>query len=304
LTEPGRTVGEALRAATARLEAAGKEGARLDAEVLLSTVLGADRVRLIVDRDRLLAASEEGRLGELIERRAAGEPVAYLTGEREFWSLPLAVGPDVLIPRPETEAVVEAALAAIDRCRESRTAGDPVRVVDVGTGSGAIAVALASEADARGWSDVRLVALDRSRAALAVARGNAGRLAGPGAVALLHGDLLSAVRPASVDVIASNPPYLSDDDLRAISTEVGREPVAALIGGGMDGTQVLRGLVADAARVLRPGGFLVTEIGSTQGGTVAKLVRDLGFADVRVLPDLAGLDRIVTARWQAIVDPA
>jgi release factor glutamine methyltransferase len=301
LTPPaGSTVGDRVRAATARLAAAGKDGARLDAEVLLAHVLGLDRVRLITERDRVLTALEEERLAQLLDRRVAGEPVAYLLGEREFWSLPFAVGPSVLVPRPETEGVVEAALDVLARLVAARPVGAPMRVVDVGTGSGAIVVALAWEARARGWSGVRFLALDRSRAALDVARGNASRLAGGAAVAFLHGDLLSALRAASVDVVVANPPYLSDDDLRAISTEVAREPVDALFGGGKDGSQILRGLLADAARVLRPGGSLVTEIGSTQGGTVAALARDLGFVDVRVLPDLAGLDRVVSARWQTI----
>lgn len=303
MTDPGRTVGEALRAATARLAAAGKEAARLDAELLVSRATGFDRVRLITARDHRLDPAQETLLAELVERRAAGEPSAYLLGEREFWSLSFAVGPGVLIPRPETEGVVEAALDAIAGLRASgRPADAPVQVVDVGTGSGAIVVALAAECRERSWSNVRFAALDRSRAALGVARGNAGRLVAPGAIAFLHGDLLGALRAAAVDVVVSNPPYLSDDDLRAISTEVAREPVDALIGGGKDGTEILRGVVADAARVLRPGGFLVTEIGSGQGGTVAALARDLGFADVRVLPDLAGLDRVVSARWQTIGD--
>jgi release factor glutamine methyltransferase len=302
LTAPGRTVGAALRDATGRLQAAGKDGARLDAELLLGAVLGADRVRLITARDESLTPAQQARFDDLLGRRVAGEPVAYLLGEREFWSLPFAVGPDVLIPRPETEGVVDAALAAVAAQRAARAAGEPLRVLDVGTGSGAIVVALAAEAHRRGWSNVRFAALDRSHAALRTARGNARRLVGPDAVAFVHGDLLSAVRTASTDVVVANPPYLSDDDLRAISTEVAREPVAALIGGGKDGTEILRGLVTDAVRVLRPGGFLVTEIGCRQGGTVAALARDLGFDDVRVLPDLAGLDRVVSARWQAIAE--
>lgn len=294
------TVGTALRAAMARLDAAGIDLPRLDAEVLLAHALGGERSLLITARDRPLAPQQEELLAALIERRAGGDPVAYVIGEREFYSLAFAVDPRVLIPRPETEGVVDAALDAIQARRtrpDRRRPGERVRVVDVGTGSGAIAVTLAAEARRRAWPEVSLAALDRSRAALQVARANVARHAVQGAVALLAGDLLGALRTASVDVVAANPPYLSDDDLASISTEVAREPVAALLGGGKDGAGTLRELVSDASRVLRPGGFLVTEIGATQGASVADFARGLGFVDVRVLPDLAGLDRVVVARW-------
>lgn len=300
MTAPARTVGAALRDATERLAAAGKDSPRLDAEVLLARVLDAPRHRLITDRDRPLDPDQQRVLDELIARRVAGEPVAYLLGEREFFSLTFAVDRRVLVPRPETEHVVEAGLEAL----AERRAADPstgsglgrLTVVDVGTGSGAIAVALAAEAGRRGLGPLRTIALDLSPDALAVARANAERLLTHASVRFCRADLLSALRSRSVDVVLSNPPYLSDDEIDAVSTEVSREPVAALRGGGKDGTRILRELLSDATRVLRPGGLVVSEIGATQGEAVAALARDLGFATVRVLPDLAGLDRVLVAR--------
>jgi len=297
-----RAVGAVLRAATARLEAAGRDGARLDAEVLLASVLGGERTVLITARDRLLAPAEEGRFAALLERRAAGEPVAYLLGEREFYSLPFAVDARVLIPRPETEGVVDAALEALAALLEgARAAGRPPSavVLDVCTGSGAIGVTVAHESARRfPGAAVAVLASDLSRDALAVAGANAARLLPGRAMPLVRADLVAPVRAGAVDLLLANPPYLSDDDLGGISTEVASEPVDALRGGGKDGTRILRDLLADAARVLRPGGFVVSEIGSSQGGAVAALVRDLGFAEVRVLPDLAGLDRVLVARWR------
>ncbi|MEW6272718.1 MAG: peptide chain release factor N(5)-glutamine methyltransferase [Thermodesulfobacteriota bacterium] len=293
---PG-TVGEVLAEAAARLAAAGDETARLDAEVLLAHVLGGTRSTLIVRRDVALEADEAARFAELVARRAAGQPVAYLTGEREFHSLALAVDPRVLIPRPETETVVETALSAL-RALAAEGFGRRLRVVDVGTGSGAIAVALAHELAREGaGARVSLAALDRSLACLAVARVNAERHA-PGAVSLVCGDLTAAFRDASLDLVVSNPPYLSQDELERVSPEVRAEPVAALLGGDMDGAGTLRALLADAARVLRPGGFLVSEIGFMQGESVAALARDLGFGHVEIRRDLAGRDRVVSARWR------
>jgi release factor glutamine methyltransferase len=300
LSAARRTVGVALRGAAERLAAAGKDGARLDAEVLLSHVLGGPRHRLITERDRTLDPAERQAFDELIARRIAGEPVAYLTGQREFFSLTFAVDRRVLVPRPETEHVVEAAADALAACRQANerrgSVDRPLTVVDVGTGSGAIAIALASELRRRVPDPVTIVAVDLSCDALDVARANADRLLAPGALRFCRADLLSAVRTASVDVVASNPPYLSDDEIDAVSTEVAAEPVAALRGGGMDGTRILRELLSDATRVLRPGGLVVSEIGATQGEAVAALARDLGFAEAHVLPDLAGLDRVLVAR--------
>lgn len=292
---PGATVGQALRAATARLDAAGKEKARLDAEVLLARTLGADRVALITRRDDPLADDVAARFATLIERRIAGEPVAYLLGEKEFFSLPFMVDRRVLIPRPETEELVEEALRLVGRLIED---GAALRVVDVGTGSGAIVVALAHEARRRGIA-LAAAAIDLSPDALAVADANAARLLGASRPALMRGDLLGAIAATSVDLVVSNPPYLSDDDLASISTEVAAEPVAALRGGGKDGAQILRELLTDATRVLKPGGFLLSEIGSAQGDDVGAFARGLGFEEVRVLPDLSGLDRMLAARWRS-----
>ncbi len=295
-------IGAALRAATARLEGAGRDGARLDAEVLLARVLGVERIVLVTERDRVLDAGEEARFDALIARRAAGEPVAYLVGEREFYSLPFAVDRRVLIPRPETEGVVDAALDAIAALLAMQlpgTAQRPLRVLDVCTGSGAIAVSVASEVGRRFPAAVlRFAASDLSRDALAVAGDNARRLLPGRKLPLLHADLALPVRSGVIDVLLANPPYLSDDDLTAISTEVAAEPVDALRGGGKDGTRILRALLTDAVRVLAPGGFVVSEIGASQGAAVATLARALGFAGVRVLPDLVGLDRVLVARWR------
>ncbi|HEY8514386.1 MAG TPA: peptide chain release factor N(5)-glutamine methyltransferase [Candidatus Binatia bacterium] len=297
MTAKAGTIGAALADATARLEVSGVDGARLDAEVLLAHVLGGTRTTLFVRRDEALAAAQVARFLELVARRAAGEPVAYLTGEREFYSLSFAVDPRVLIPRPETELVVETALEALRVLRDEGGRGR-LRVVDVGTGSGAIAVTLAHEL-ARTPPDARplIVALDRSRACLAVARGNAARHA-PGGVALVCGDLTSSFAAASLDLVVSNPPYLSQDEIDASPPEVRAEPVAALLGGDMDGAGTLRALLADAARVLRPGGFVVSEIGFKQGDTARALARDLGFEGIEVRRDLAGRDRVVRARWR------
>lgn len=295
-------IGAALRAATARLEGAGRDGARLDAEVLLARVLGVERIVLVTERDRVLDAGEEARFDALVARRAAGEPVAYLVGEREFYSLPFAVDRRVLIPRPETEGVVDAALDALAVLLDERADQlhpEPLRVLDVCTGSGAIAVSVAHEVRRRfPTASLRIAASDLSRDALAVARDNARTLLSPGTLPLLCAHLAAAVRSGSIELLLANPPYLSDDDLTVISTEVAAEPVDALRGGGKDGTRILRALLTDAVRVLAPGGFVVSEIGASQGAAVATLARALGFAEARVLPDLAGLDRVLVARWR------
>ncbi len=253
------------------LTAAGCETPRLDAEVLLAAAMGVDRAALIADPARGLEPAEARAFQDFARRRVQRVPVAYILGRKGFRRLELAVDPRVLIPRPETEHVVEAAL------------GLPVgaRVVDVGTGSGAIALALADERP-----DLSVVGTEASAGALAVARANAARLAL--SVELLEGDLLEPV-PGPVDAVVSNPPYVRAGE--RLAPELGYEPREALY-GGEDGLDVYRRLVPAAARA----SFVAFEIGAAQAADVTGLVREAGFEAVEVVPDLAGIDRVVVAR--------
>ncbi len=278
------TVAGAVRAASARL-ATGSATPRLDAEVLLRHVLGLDRTALFVRMREPLGAGDRAAFEALVERRLAGEPVAYLTGEREFMRLPFAVRPGVLVPRPETEGLVEWALG--------RLAGRPGgTVVDVGTGSGAIALAVAALLP-EGWSG-RVVGVDVSAKALAVARQNRARLDRRGRVALVRGDLAGWCR-GGVDVLLANLPYLRPE--QAANPELAAEPRLALE-GGEDGLDLIRRLVADAPRVLAPDGALGLEIDPAQAGEAARLVETaLPGARAEVRPDLAGLARFILADY-------
>jgi len=265
------TVGGALAGAASFL------GTRLDAELLLAHVLDVPRPAIIARDDRVLTPEELGDFERLLARRVAGEPLAYLTGEKEFWSLALKVTPDVLVPRPETELLVEWALELLP-ARES------VRVLDLGTGSGAIALALARERPA-----ARVVATDVSGAALAVARSNADRH-GITNVTFMEGSWFAA-SPAA-DLIVSNPPYVAErdphlDDLRF-------EPRLALTSG--DGLDAIRAIVQGAAHHLNPRGWLVLEHGAAQGAAVRELLARAGFAAVETRRDLAGLERVTGGR--------
>jgi len=255
---------------------------RLTAELLLAEVLGCDRVRLYVDFERPLEAGELARYRKLVERRISGEPTHYLLGRRDFFGRTFRVDPRVLVPRPETELVIEAAL-------EKLPEGATVPVLDLCTGSGIIAVTLAAERP-----DLEVVAVDLSEGALEVARENVRSLV-PERVELLQGDLFGPLQDRVFQLIASNPPYVKTETIRELSAEVRHEPQMAL-DGGPDGLSVVRRIAQEAPGHLLSGGWLILEIGEDQGPAVKAILSEAGFADVAVRPDLARLDRIALAR--------
>jgi release factor glutamine methyltransferase len=269
------TVDAALREAAARLEEAGVESPRVDAELLLAHVLGTTRSGVRADGRRELDSEEREALDRLLARRAGREPLAYVLGEWGFRRLALKVDARVLVPRPETEVVVERCLA--------RIAGlDEPRVLDVGTGSGAIALALADE-----HPGAHVTGLDVSADALAVARENAARIGL--AVELVQGDLFDGLPAGPWDLVVSNPPYVLPGDIDALAPEVRDwEPRAALVGEG-----ATEAVAAGARAVLRPGGALVVEIADGDAERVAKVLGDLGYAEIEARKDLAGRDRVV-----------
>lgn len=283
-----RSVLDYLGRAASFLEARSATTPRLDAEVLLAHVLATDRVGVYLRFDQPLAAAEVDGFRALLRRRAAGEPVAYLTGRREFWSRRLRVTPAVLIPRPETELLVERALAAVG-ARERA-----VSILDLGTGSGALAVVLACELEA-----ARVVAVDVSPAAARVARANAVEAGVGDRVAALIADWTSALLPAArFDVIVSNPPYVESAGLAALPPEVRAEPCVAL-DGGADGLAAYRAVVPAAAALLAPDGHLLVEVGEGQAAAVAALCAAAGLVAVACHRDLAGIERVVAAVQQA-----
>jgi release factor glutamine methyltransferase len=254
---------------------AASESARLDAELLLAATASMSRAQLIAYPERLVGEADARRLAEVIARRGRGEPIAYIVGSKEFRSLSLRVSPAVLVPRPETELIVEAAL--------ERAPAAGARVLDLGTGSGAIALALKHERP-----DLDVTAVDRSAEALAIARANAGRLGL--AVRFVESNWLAALAGEVFDLILANPPYVASGDPALAALE--HEPRAALDGGeaGMD---AYRAILAEAAAHVRPGGALLFEHGFDQRPALAALASAAGFRVAAALDDLAGLPRVL-----------
>ncbi len=282
----GETVRAALAAATERLSATGSLSPRLDAEVLLRHRLGWDRTRLFIALPDPLPADAARDYDALIARRAAGEPVAYIVGEREFMGLPFEVGPGVLVPRPETEGLVEWVAARV-RAEPRWTGG--ARIVDVGTGSGAIALTLATLLP-HAW----IVGVERSAQALDYARANRTRLGLAGRVGLVQGDLLGPI--GAVDVIAANLPYLRADQAH---DGIAQEPAEALY-AGEDGLDLYRYLLPQAARLLRAPSLFAAEIDPDQSAAMVALCRAaFAHATITVERDLAGLDRFVAVQQSA-----
>ncbi len=314
------SIASTLARATTRLQAAATP--RLDAELLLVHVLGLSRTDLYAHPERLLLAHQLVAYQSLLDRRAQGEPLPYLTGHIEFYGLDIAVNAHVLIPRPETETLVDLALSKVKGLRSILSKVEGPRsilskvegprsilskvegrasLVDVGTGSGCIAIALAVHAP-----QARIMALDLSSGALDVARANAGRHGVADRITFFQSDLLAAL-PKAVDLIVANPPYIAASEWPELPCEVREHEPQLALDGGPDGLDVIGRLLEQASAHLRPGGVLLVESGAGQGAAAAHLARQLyPAADVAIQPDLAGRDRVLcveTQRRESDKDP-
>lgn len=289
MTEPNQepwSIKRVLAWATDDFKRRSNPSARLDAELLLSEALGLDRIRLIIESERPLAEHELSRYRELIKRRRVGEPIAYILGRREFFALPMRVDRRVLIPRPDTEILVESALLGT---RDRHLYG---RMLDLCTGSGCVAIAFAKERPT--W---RITAVDLSPDAAIVARENARRAGVIQRLCVLEGDLFAPLpEGARFELITANPPYIPSADIEGLAADVRDfEPHLAL-DGGPDGLYITRRLVAQAMSYLNPHGLLALEGGFDQAPRVAALLEAHGFSEISRSKDLAGIERVVSGR--------
>ncbi len=281
---PPWTVLKLLEWSTGFFESKGVDSPRLDAEILLADVLGIERIHLYVQFDRPMKSEELDAYRALVKRRAMREPVAYIVGTRGFWTLDLKTDARALVPRPDTEVLVEEVLKVVP---EDSTA----TLVDVGTGTGAIALAIASERPS-----ARILATDASAEALALARENAEALGYADRVEFFEGDLLDAI-PADIalDFVVSNPPYIAESERDSLEPEVAKwEPAGALFADD-DGLAIIRRLAAQAHGRLEPHGWIVLEHGYRQGAAVRRVLSDQGFSDVRTRKDYGNNDRVTAA---------
>ncbi|MBI2903485.1 MAG: peptide chain release factor N(5)-glutamine methyltransferase [Candidatus Methylomirabilis oxyfera] len=310
--------------AVERLERAGVESASLDAACLLEAASGIPRWRFVLEPERPIARGISGLFASMLSRREAREPIAYILGAKEFWSLSLAVSRDVLIPRPETETLVEAVLEKISsRCQvpssaaqfqvpgsrfqvfynlELETRNPELKILDVGTGCGAIALALAMEIP-----DGRICGLDRSRSALRIAGRNASALGLAGRIQFLGGDLFEPLRTrragGGFDLIVSNPPYIPSAALTLLAPEIAVYEPREALDGGPDGLHYHRRIIEEAPGYLRAGGWLALEVGDGQSAAVVELIRKSdAFGPAEVKKDLTGGDRVVLAWRRAVAD--
>lgn len=280
---PGATIASALGDSAAVLTAAGIGEARLEARLLLGHVLGVGTETVVAHPERPVSGAERARLGRLVRRRARREPLAYIVGRREFWSLPLTVSPDTLVPRPESETVVEAVLAR----QQERTCA--LRILDLGTGSGCLLLALLTELPLASG-----VGVDISPAALAVARDNAAALGLAPRAAFVCADWAASLS-GRFDVVVANPPYIADDALPALAPEVAVFEPRLALGGGDDGLDPYRAIIPGLARLQTRGGAAFFEVGDGQAAAVAAMLFRHGLQDIEITNDLAGIPRCVRA---------
>ena len=280
------TILELVRWTTDYFRAHQLESARSEAEILLAHTLDARRIDLYLNHDQPLGKDELQRFKALIKRRLRGEPVAYITGTREFWSLEMMVGPTVLIPRPETECLVEAVLPFL---RDN--GGVPKRVLDMGTGSGAIVIALAHD-----HPEGRYVAMDRSLEALQLARQNARKHRVEARINWFCGNWDAPLKPdrETFDLIVANPPYIPSADIEGLQVEVRDHEPRLALDGKHDGLACLRGIIQSAHRYLREGGMLALEMGCDQAAAITNIVNGGSQYDIpQIIKDYSGLDRVV-----------
>jgi release factor glutamine methyltransferase len=264
----------------------GNSSARLDAELLLGEALSLDRIKLIMEAERVLDEGELSRYRALIKRRRSGEPIAYILGRREFFALPFRVDRRVLIPRPDTEVLVETAL---EGTRPRHLYG---RMLDVCTGSGCVAIAFAK--DRPTW---RVTAVDLSPDAATLARENVRRAGVVHNVGVLEGDLFAPLpEAAKFELITANPPYIPSADIPGLMVDVRDFEPRLALDGGADGLTIIRRLLAEAPRYLTPGGLLAMEVGFDQAPLVSTLFEESGFVEVVRAKDLAGVERVVSGR--------
>jgi release factor glutamine methyltransferase len=281
----GWTVGRVVKWAADDFRTRGIESPRLEAELLLAHALGIDRMRVVIETERFLAEDELARYRQLIQRRRKGEPVAYIRGYKEFYGRVFHVDARVLVPRPDTEVLVETALR---RTAELAVVG---RYCDLCTGSGCVAISLARERPSS-----KVFAVDLSGGALLVARNNSVRLGAAFQVAWLEGDLFEPLSPFQIqfDLVTANPPYIPEGELSSLSFDIlGFEPRLAL-SGGPDGLALIRRIVGGAVQWLRPGGVLALEMGTGQAERVRALFQEQGFVDFMLTKDYGGHDRVAS----------
>lgn len=275
------TIGALVKWAADDFRARGIENPRLDAELIVAFALGIDRTRVIIDAQRPLDPSELANLRELVKRRRAHEPVAYLRGEREFYGLRFRVDRRVLIPRPDTEVLVDVALA------RTKDVSLSMRMLDLCTGSGCVAIAAAKQRPTS-----KVLAADVSEDALAVARANAHRL-GAYNVAFVRSDLFADVR-GKFDVVTANPPYIPTSEIDALQADIREFEPRIALDGGADGLAIVRRIVDAAPSHLAPGGVLAIEIGMGEAARTVELFEERGFEDVRADRDYGRIERVVS----------